>query len=146
MAGTELKRRAVNAQDILNKFYDLEPFAIIFLLDCCRTYHLPNPELATRSLNANHSTPSGPKLMQQAGSLIAFACGPGTEAKDGKGQRNGLFTKHLLQYLPTPHKDIEKVLRKVINEVMEESNSSQIPFYTASLRHDNICLCDPKSR
>ena len=141
-AGPALKEGAVNAQDILNKFYDQQPFAIIFLLDCCRTYHLRHPDLAGRAWNQGNSAASGIKPMFHAGSLIAFACAPGTIASDGKGRRNGLFTEHLLKHLPTRDKDIRLVLSTVTNGVMGEVDPPQIPYYTASLRHENICLCD----
>ncbi|CAF1503336.1 unnamed protein product [Rotaria sordida] len=42
-----------------------------------------------------------------AGSLIAFACAPGAIANDlDEGQRNGLFTKYLLQHIGTANEDI----------------------------------------
>ncbi|CAF4968174.1 unnamed protein product, partial [Rotaria magnacalcarata] len=31
----------------------------------------------------------------KAGTLIAFACAPGTIAQDGTNEQNGLFTKYL---------------------------------------------------
>ena len=140
MTGSDLRRNALNAQDLLHHLNDRKPFAIIFLLDCCRTYHLRNPHLAARSESASDSAPNGLKPMHEAGSLIAFACAPGTTAKDGRGQRNGLFTKHLLQYLPTPDKDIRLVLSYVTRDVKVESKLLQIPFYTVSFTHDDICL------
>jgi uncharacterized caspase-like protein len=44
-----------------------------------------------------------------AGSLIGFACAPGTTASDGTG-RNGLYTKHLLQNITKPNQEIQDVL------------------------------------
>ena len=142
MTGSDLRRNALNAQDLLHHLNDRKPFAIIFLLDCCRTYHLRNPHLNARSENASYSAPNGLKPMHEAGSLIAFACAPGTIAQDGRGQRNGLFTKYLLEYLSTPNEDIRLVLSDVTNGVMKESNSLQVPYSNASLRYKNICLCD----
>ena len=71
--------------------------------------------------------------MYKAGSLIAFACAPGTIAKDGKGQRNGLFTKCLLQHITAKNKDIMKILFDVTRDVRLESNEKQIPFQCMSL-------------
>ena len=85
-------------------------------------------------------------MAANVGSLIAFACAPGTMAVDAPDQRNGLFTKYLLKYIPTPNEDIQLVLRDVTNGVMEESNLDQIPFLSASLRQKNICLCEQLSR
>ena len=42
LSGPDLKSRAINAQDLLNAITDRNPFVTIFLLDCCRTYHLRN--------------------------------------------------------------------------------------------------------
>ena len=102
----------------------------IFLLDYCRTYHLP-----TLDANPRANDPSGlTAMVANVGSLIAFACAPGTIEDDTKGQGNYLFTKYLLKYIPTPNEDIRLILVDVTNGVMEESNSGQIPFLSVSLR------------
>ena len=81
-------------------------------------------------------------MAANVGTLIAFACAPGTIAVDASEQKNGLFTKYLLKHIPTPNEDIRLVLADVTNGVMEESNSDQIPFLSASLRQKNIFLCE----
>jgi hypothetical protein len=126
---------------VLNTLSDQKPYLTIFLLDCCRKYHLRNTELDGRALNANEPKSVGLKAMHQAGSLIAFACAPGTIADDGKEQRNGLFTKHLLKHIATPEEDIQMILRDVTNGVMVESKSKQIPYQSCSLSQRNIYLC-----
>ena len=83
--------------------------------------------------------------MHKAGSLIAFACAPGTVAIDGKGQRNGLFTKHLLKYITIPNEDIRMILSDVTKGVTQESESKQIPFQSVSLEERNIYLCQKQS-
>jgi hypothetical protein len=81
--------------------------------------------------------------MSAAGSLIAFACAPGSTAVDGKkGETNGLFTKYLLKHIATPNEDIRMVLSAVTDGVMEESKLDQVPHITSILRHKNICLCE----
>ncbi|CAF1470308.1 unnamed protein product [Rotaria sordida] len=137
-----LNRSAINAQDILNDLGDRNPFVIIFLLDCCRKYHLRNPTLDERNPNSSDSESADFKPMHKAGSLIAFACAPGTVAIEGKGQRNGLFTKHLLQHITIPNEDIQLILRDVRRKVVEESKSRQIPFLSDGLLQRNIYLCD----
>ena len=81
-------------------------------------------------------------MTANVGSLIAFACAPGTIACDAHDQRNGLFTKYLLKYIPIPNEDIRMILADVTDEVMHESNSRQSPFLSASLRQKNIFLCE----
>ncbi|CAF5118813.1 unnamed protein product, partial [Rotaria sp. Silwood1] len=78
--------------------------------------------------------------MHKAGTLIAFACAPGTMAIYGRGEENGLFTKHLLKHIKTPNEDIQMILRDVTDGVIEESKSKQIPFVSASLAKKNIYL------
>ncbi len=146
LSGPELKIHAINAQDHLNKITDQNPFVTIFLLDCCRTYHLSNKDLKTRhrAESEEDNQPQGLKSMSaKAGSLIAFACAPGTIADDGgKEETNGLFTKYLLKHIATPNEDIRMVLSDVTDGVMEESKSDQVPHVTSILRHKNICLCE----
>ncbi|CAF1359555.1 unnamed protein product, partial [Rotaria sordida] len=139
--GAALNKNAINAQHILNTLSDRKPYVTIFLLDCCRKYHLRNPEVDARDPDASGSKSVGLKAMSKADSLIAFACAPGTIAIEEKGQKNGLFTKHLLKHIRTANEDIQMILRDVTDGVMEESKSKQIPFVSASLSKKNICLC-----
>ncbi|CAF3158382.1 unnamed protein product [Rotaria sp. Silwood2] len=139
--GADLNKSAINAQDILNTLSDRKPYVTIFLLDCCRKYHLRNPEVDARDPDASGAKSVGLKAMYKAGSLIAFACAPGTIAIEGKGQRNGLFTKHLLKHIKTENEDIQMILRDVTDGVIEESKSKQIPFLSVSLSKKNIYLC-----
>ncbi|CAF1394865.1 unnamed protein product, partial [Rotaria sordida] len=138
--GADLNKSAINAQGILNTLIDCNPYVTVFLLDCCRTYHLRNPDMNARSLDASDTKPRGLKAMYKAGSLIAFACAPGTIAIEGKGQKNSLFTKHLLKHIKTPNEDIRMILSDVTDGVIEESKSQQIPFLSVSLSKKNIYL------
>ncbi len=142
LSGPDLKNYAFNAQDLLDNINDRNPFVTIFFLDCCRTYHLRSKYLRTRSeLEEDNQQPVFRSMYAKAGSLIAFACAPGTKALDGEeGQTNGLFTKYLLKHMMTPNETIQAMLIDVTNDVMEESKSIQIPHVTSILRHKNICL------
>ncbi|CAF4082834.1 unnamed protein product [Rotaria magnacalcarata] len=137
-----LKKNAINAQDILNILSDRKPYVIIFLLDCCRQYFLRNTDLNTRALNANESRSAGLTAMHKAGSLVAFACAPGTLVDDKPEEQNSLFMKHLLKHLATPNEDIVNILRNVTRGVMQDSNSKQIPFMSVQLCHNNIYMCE----
>ncbi len=136
LGGINIKRRAINAQDVLNTITNRNPYVCIFLLDCCRTYHLRNQEL----LRGSNSEARGLRPMYgTAGSLIAFACAPGTTASDGAG-RNGLFTKYLLKNITRPNEEIQDLLIDVTNGVAQESHQKQIPWQHSSLMHRNIFL------
>ncbi|CAF4290930.1 unnamed protein product, partial [Rotaria sordida] len=138
--GAALNKSAINAQHILDTLSDHNPYVTIFLLNCCRKYHLRNPEVDTRGPDASNSKSVGLKAMSKAGSLIAFACAPGTIAIEGKGQRNGLFTKHLLKHITTANEDIRMILSDVTDGVIQESKLKQIPFVSGSLSKKNIYL------
>ncbi|CAF3957139.1 unnamed protein product [Rotaria sp. Silwood1] len=163
LSGADLASHAINAQHFLMDITSQNPFVIIFFLDCCRTYHLRNEHLTriagdeqdnhsrrlkstsanvgpvignARSINANTRP-----MIANAGYVIAFACAPGTTADDGKEREtNGLFTKHILKHILKPNEDIQMMLTDVTNGVVEESESTQIPHITCSLRHRNIYL------
>ncbi|CAF1515724.1 unnamed protein product [Adineta ricciae] len=146
LSGTDLKRRAINAQRFLNDLDDRDPFTVLFFLDCCRTYHLRQEESERNSSRNAFSTQiHGLKPMSvKAGSLIAFACAPGTTADDGnQREKNGLFTKHLLKHLPTSNESIFGVLTNVSKGVVEESNKQQIPHLTVAMT-ENIFLFDQR--
>ncbi|CAF3840318.1 unnamed protein product [Rotaria sp. Silwood1] len=148
-AEKNLNKNAIPVDSILYDFSDREPFVTIFLLDCCREYHVRNDNIDTnaRGVSSSDSKSSGLKAMNaQAGSLIAFACAPGAIANEGEGERNGLFTKYLLKHLPTPNEDIRMVLADITKEVMIKSNTKQIPFLIAALIQRNIYLCGQPQR
>jgi hypothetical protein len=142
MIDGNLNRTAINAQDILNALSDRNPFVIVFLLDCCREYHLRNLDMDRGGPNTSDRKSTGLKPMQKAGSIIAFACDAETTAKEDREQRNGLFTKHLLKHITTPNEDIDMILRNVQKGATQESNTDQIPFVYNGLLEKNIYLCD----
>ncbi|CAF5104101.1 unnamed protein product, partial [Rotaria sp. Silwood1] len=109
-----------------------------------KTYYLRSEPLikaTARSLNSNTSNPIGLKeMIVKAGMLIAYACAPGTIANDVPNERNGLFTKHLLEHIGTPNKDIRMVVANVTNGVKAESRWKQIPHLTTNLSAENVYL------
>ncbi|UJR18259.1 hypothetical protein I4U23_005162 [Adineta vaga] len=147
LSGSDLKKYSINAQNLLNNIDDREPFLIMFFLDCCRTYHLRHTELQRniREYPNNNSLHGLQSMPAKVGSLIAFACAPGTTADDGNNQdKNGLFTKYLLQHISKPNEDIRMILSDVTDGVIKESNKKQIPHVTSVLTHRNIYLNEIK--
>ena len=74
-----------------------------------------------------------------AGSVICFACAPNQTAEDGTG-RNGTYTKHLLQHLPTPQTDVDKIMRRVGAAVEAETNQRQKPYVNSAIRVEDAFL------
>lgn len=105
--------------------YSKNPFNII-ILDACRN----NPvSRSWRSVSRGLAPIDAP-----TGSVILFSTAPGKEAFDGKG-RNGLFTKHLLNVLPTPSLSLEEMIKQVSRGVIQESSQlgiNQTPWWNSS--------------
>lgn len=78
--------------------------------------------------------------MHMDASLIAFACAPGAQALEKDEEGHGLFTKSLLKHIITPNEDIVMILRDVRREVIQASNSKQIPFLSDGLLEKDVCL------
>ncbi len=95
---------------------------ILMVLDSCRN----NPF-------ATAKTSHGLALLEASlGSYIAFAASPGKTASDNAGERNGLFTKHLLASLSQPI-PISVLFRKVRQDVFTASGQRQLPYL-----HDQV--------
>ncbi|CAF4938367.1 unnamed protein product, partial [Rotaria sp. Silwood1] len=59
LSGADLNTSAINAQDILKNLSDRKPYVTIFLLDCCRNYHLRNPRVYARGTDSNNQKAVG---------------------------------------------------------------------------------------
>jgi hypothetical protein len=66
------------------------------------------------------------------GMYIAFATGPGEVASDGD-ERNGLFTKHLLQNIQRSNITLDEVFNQTRKGVHDESNGEQLPWTSTSV-------------
>ncbi|CAF3431440.1 unnamed protein product [Rotaria sp. Silwood1] len=141
-----LKRYMIHVQKFVEDFSDRLPFVTICLLDCCRVYYFRNANLeqvSARNVFSNTNKVNEFKRITNVGLVLGFACAAGAEADDNQKENHGLFTKHLLNHIIKPNKDILMILRAVTGAVVEESKSKQIPHYTVSLStEDNICLCE----
>ena len=92
----------------------------VMILDACRD----NPYKSSKG------GPSGlaPMGSTAEGTLIAFATGDSRTASDNPGQRNGLFTEHLLTALREPGLELHDLFKRVKEEVYYESDKRQNPF------------------
>lgn len=130
---TDVRLRLIDVDDVLWLMETAVP-ARLMILDACR-----NNPLALQ-LEANLPPDRALKVRRglspqnsEAGTFIAFATEPGNVALDGNG-RNSPFTKALLSNLETTGLDADQLMREVRNEVIDETNGTQIPWNTSSLR------------
>jgi len=137
-----LKDRAINAQSTLDLMSAMEPYVIVFILDCCRDYCIKNEALRGARTRGGPPPPTGLAYMSApAGSLVAFACKPGETTEDvASNGRNGVFTFHLLEHIAKPNVSIDEILSKVCNGVRIETKGRQTPQRLSSFEHPNISL------
>ena len=130
----DIENTSINVQSTLDRFSSKTSYITIFILDCCREYLFDNPAKFRGSTNSclglHAMTPPG-------GALLQFACAPGTLTEDGRpGERNGLYTKHLLKHLKAPNKDLDKILSAVGAGVYADSKQKQIPHRVSTIMID----------
>jgi len=124
----EIRSRCLDAQEVLSAMEASGARVSILILDACRNNPLPAEARAGMRGLASMNAPKG--------SLIAFATSPGKEASDGPGANNSPFTTSLLRHLPTPGVDVEQVLKRVTDEVLQQTKETQSPWRQSNLRGD----------
>lgn len=123
----QIRSRCLNAEEILSVMERSAAGVNILILDACRNNPLPaDSRYISRGLA---------QMQAPTGSLIAFSTAPGKEASDGAGM-NSPFTKSLLKHLPTPGLDVEQVLKRVTDDVLEQTGTVQTPWRQSSLRRE----------
>ena len=123
---SDVRYKAVNAGYILGKMEESGNRTNILILDACRN----NPFKSFRSLTKGLTVMNAP-----GGTFIAYATAPGTVASDGT-ERNGTYTKHLLEAIQIKGSAIEQAFKRVLNNVEKETQGKQIPWTSSSLRED----------
>ncbi len=131
----DLDFEAIELNTILNQL-ERQPRTNIVLLDACRDN--PLSRNLARSMGASRSTAIGRGLARISGSigtLIAYATEPDNVALDGEGP-NSPFTTALLQHIDTPGLEIRQMLTRVRQQVIQETDSQQVPWDHSSLTGD----------
>jgi len=123
---SDIRYKAVNAGYILGKMEESGNRTNIMILDACRN----NPFKSVRSLSKGLTIMEAP-----GGTFIAYATAPGKVALDGT-ERNGVYTKYLLEALRIKGMPIEQAFKSVLKNVEKETNGQQIPWTASSLRED----------
>ncbi len=123
---SDVRFEALDAGRVLGKMEDAGNDLNIVILDACRD----NP--FTRSFRSAQNGLA--RMDAPRGTLIAYATAPGSVAADGlKGERNGVYTKHLLKYLATPGLSVEQAFKNVRIGVLRDTGSKQVPWESSSL-------------
>ncbi len=113
----------------------LKQGASIIILDTCRVTYCPfgrcrNP-MSSLALTSER---------RSSGTLIAYSTGPGLKASDGMAAEHSLYTQILAELLPTPGLSVEKLFRRLTEEVFQRSGGRQKPEFVDGLMGDEICF------
>jgi len=120
----DIKRKTINARDVLDKMDEAKSHLNLVFLDACRNNPFPRSVRAVSRGLAGMNAPTG--------TLLVFATNPDNVAADGTG-RNGAYTKHLLQYIRQPGLEVGMMLRKIRTAVKEETGGQQVPWENGSM-------------
>jgi uncharacterized caspase-like protein len=124
----QVKREMIALSDIVDLMEAHSPMNLVFL-DACRNNPLAEELTQTLIAQGRAVSPTrGLARLETRGrnTLVAFAAGPGREARDGQG-RNSPFTASLLRHIPTPDVEIETMLKRVTQDVLRETENFQEP-------------------
>jgi uncharacterized caspase-like protein len=133
----EVAYESIDVDRLLAKMHSAGNRLNIVILDACRN----NP--FARSFRS--SAKGLARMNAPVGTLIAYATSPNRVASDGKrGERNGLYTKYLLENMEIPDLEIGQMFRRVRRAVRIASNKVQIPWESSSMEGDFYFV--PQSR
>jgi hypothetical protein len=97
------------------------------ILDACRD----NPFASSFKLSSSGLA----QMSAPTGTYIAYATSPGSVARDGF-ERNGVYTKHILQNIRVPNQPVEFLFKRVREGVELETRRQQTPWDSSSLKGD----------
>ena len=125
----EVASESVDVDSVLAKMYSAGNRLNIVILDACRN----NPFVRSfRSGSRGLARMNAP-----LGTLIAYATSPNSVASDGeRGERNGLYTKHLLVNMEIPNLEIGQMFKRVRGAVQMATNNAQITWESSSMVGD----------
>ena len=131
----DVTQMAVDLSDLTYHMSRTRDRNFLVILDACRD----DPFGAAYQPSAKGLT----QYDAPAGSLLAYATGPGRVASDGEG-RNGLYTSHLLREMAVKGSRIEDVFKRARLGVRLASRGRQIPWESTSLEEDLFIFPDQR--
>ncbi len=140
----DLVNNAVDLTEVVERLTNMRQGINIIIVDACRDNPFTGSvarladarRIRTRGLAAKRDEASiglAEVQVNDSGTVIAFSTSPGSLASDGNGNRNSIYTRHLLENIDRPGQTIEKMLKQVRIGVSQETNFSQIPWESSSL-------------
>jgi invasion protein IalB len=118
--------------DLVHRTMERATDTNVIFLDACRNNPLErNLRRAMGTRSADIGKGLAP-VQSGTGTLISFSTQPGNVAADGTG-RNSPFAAALVRHLSSSNDDLSAILISVRNDVMKETQRSQVPWEHSAL-------------
>jgi uncharacterized caspase-like protein len=138
-AEDEVPAKSADLNELLDRLGQSQGINIV-ILDACRNNPFSGAELVGpdgRRLKFRGATPAGLAPVEAPlGSMVAFSTAPGGVALDNPGEKNSLYTKHLLGFMQSPGLPVELLFKQVRLSVARETGRVQVPWESSSLTGD----------
>ena len=139
-AEDEVPGKSADLNELLERLGALPHGINIVILDACRNNPFSGAVVVGpdgRRLKFRGATPSGlARVEAPLGSMVAFSTAPGGVALDNPGDKNSLYTKHLLDHMRSPGLPVELLFKQVRLAVARETGRVQVPWESSSLTGD----------
>jgi len=136
----EVPAKSADLNELLDRLGAMRHGINIVILDACRNNPFSGAEILGpdgRRLKFRGATPAGLAPVEAPlGSMVAFSTAPGGVALDNPGDKNSLYTKHLIGSMQTPGLPVEMMFKQVRLSVARETGRVQVPWESSSLTGD----------
>ncbi len=147
-AEDEVPAKSADLNELLDRLGAMQQGINIVILDACRNNPFSGAEILGpdgRRLKFRGATPAGLAPVEAPlGSMVAFSTAPGGVALDNPGEKNSLYTKHLLGFMQLPGLPVELLFKQVRLSVARETGRVQVPWESSSLTGDFCFRPGPK--
>jgi uncharacterized caspase-like protein len=144
----EVAAKSADLNELLDRLGAMQEGINIVILDACRNNPFSGAEIVGpdgRRLKFRGATPAGLAPVEAPlGSMVAFSTAPGGVALDNPGEKNSLYTKHLLSTMQLPGLPVELLFKQVRLSVARETGRVQVPWESSSLTGDFCFRQDAK--
>ena len=139
-AEDEVAAKSADLNELLERLGGMQSGINIVILDACRNNPFSGAVVLGpdgRRLKFRGATPAGLAPVEAPlGSMVAFSTAPGGVALDNPGEKNSLYTKHLLGHMQSPGLPVEMLFKQVRLAVARETGRVQVPWESSSLTGD----------
>ncbi|HEY2929002.1 caspase family protein [Piscinibacter sp.] len=136
----EVPAKSADLNELLDRLGAMQQGINVVILDACRNNPFSGAVIVGpdgRRLKFRGATPAGLAPVEAPlGSMVAFSTAPGGVALDNPGEKNSLYTKHLLNFMQSPGLPVELLFKQVRLSVARETGRVQVPWESSSLTGD----------